>query len=120
MDAITAWFQNSKEYHSGVALYAALPTKKIHILKKLNKGKNNRNMSLLVSILRKEKHAPLPEPEPLLIIEKPKNPDQEHINLEHIQQQITVESTKREFEGIRLGDLPAELRKSISLSRLWS
>lgn len=111
MDAITAWFNSSKDYHEGVALYAAMPTKKGHVLKRLNRGKNNHNMSLLVSLLRKGKNAPPPEEEPLVVIEKPKNPTQPQISQEHERSQLAHESARREFTGVRLGDLPSELRQ---------
>ncbi|SDT15525.1 hypothetical protein SAMN05192545_2893 [Maribacter dokdonensis] len=110
MDAIAQWFAGDKDYHQGVALYAAMPHKKTHVLKTLNRGKTSRNMSLLVSLLRTAKNIPAPEPEPLVVVNRPKNPDQAQINQELNRQQIAQESARREFTGVRLGDLPAELR----------
>jgi len=118
MDAITNWFKNSKEYYQGVAIYASLPTKKIRTLKLLNKGKSRKNMALLASELRKYKNAPVKKEVPKLIIEVPKvTPTQETINVEVQRRQTLNESSKREFGGIMIGDLPAELRPRYSRAR---
>ncbi|HEA19960.1 hypothetical protein LCGC14_1481680 [marine sediment metagenome] len=111
MDAIKAWFSGSKDYYQGVAIYASLPVKKTRILKNLNRGKNNRNMSTLVSELRKYGSMPKPvkKSEPVIVV-KEAHPDQKEINTEHVRTQLATESQKQEFTGIRLGDLPAELR----------
>lgn len=111
MDSITAWFSGSKDYYEGVALYASLPIKKTRILKNLNRGKNNRNMSMLVSELRKYNAKPKKVTKPVqVIVEVPRHPDQDQINQEHRRTHLATESQKHEFGGIRLGDLPAELR----------
>ena len=118
MDAITNWFKNSKEYYSGVAIYASLPTKKIRTLKLLNKGKSRKNMATLVSELRQYKNAPTKKETPKLIIELPKVvPTQETINVEVQRRQTLNESSKREFGGVMIGDLPAELRPRYSRAR---
>jgi hypothetical protein len=112
MDAITQWFKENKDYNVGVALYASLPTKKISVLKRLNRGKNNHNMATLVSELRHYKNAPVPNtPKPKKIIETPKKPTtQQTINIEAERRHISTQAVNREFGNIRLGDLPPELR----------
>lgn len=69
-------------------------------------------MATLVSLLRKYKNAPVKEEtkKPELPSPAPTAPTQEVINKEHERAQIAQESTTREFSGIRLGDLPPELR----------
>lgn len=109
MEAITQWFKGEQEYYTGVALYASLPEKKLSVVRRLNRGKNNHNMATLVSELRKLKNIPK-------ITQKPEKPifykkiTQEVINIKTQRQQQANESLKREFGGIKLGDLPAELR----------
>ena len=111
MDAISQWFRGSKDYHQGVALYASLPIRKTRILKSLNRGKNNRNMSVLVSELRRYKAKPVKiDTLAPVVMERLKVPTQEIINVEAERVQLASESQKKEFGGIRLGDLPTELR----------
>lgn len=111
MDAIINWFNNSKDYHTGVALYAALPSKKHHVLKRLNKGKNNQNMATLVSELRKFKNTPVIKPKAKVDIPvTPKPTTQTTINIEAQRKQQGNISVQREFNNLRIGDLPAELR----------
>lgn len=111
MDAISNWFNNSKDYHTGVALYAALPSKKLQILKRLNKGKNNQNMATLVSELRKFKNAPIIKKETKIVVPKIVKPTtQDTINIEVQRKQQGNVSVQREFNNLRIGDLPPELR----------
>lgn len=117
MDAITNWFKNSKEYHAGVALYASLPTKKIRVLKILNRGKTRRNMSTLVSELRKYKKAPAAPKVAPIVIQQPKIVTQEVINIEAERKHQVTKSTEKEYKGILIGDLPAELRPRYSKAR---
>lgn len=111
MEAISNWFNNSKDYHTGVALYATLPIKKNHTLKRLNKGKTPQNMATLVSELRRFKNAPVvkptPEPTPPAVT---KPTTQNDINIEVARRQHLKLSTEREFKNLRIGDLPPELR----------
>lgn len=121
MEAIVNWFKNSKDYHQGVAIYAALPVKKTRILKLLNKGKNNRNMATLVAELRKYKNGTTkvkPTVKESLTVQEPKRPStQETINVEVNRNVLKQESLQQEFAMVRIGDLPAELRVRYSRAR---
>ena len=110
MNAIAEWFNGSKDYYTGVAIYATLDNKKVRTLKRLNRGKNNQNMSTLVSELRKHNREPKLPPPPKNVIPKPLHPNQEEISTEHLQNQIAKQSADIEFSGIRIGSLPEELR----------
>tara|TARA_R110002167_G_scaffold364968_1_gene588350 strand:+ start:6499 stop:7260 length:762 start_codon:yes stop_codon:yes gene_type:complete len=114
MSLIADWFNGSKDYYEGVAIYATLPTKKLRILKKLNRGKNNHNMSTLVEQLRQYKNAPQkpqpPKKTPVIVENYTEVPDQEKINITHQRKKLAAESNKREFGGVLIGDLPTELR----------
>lgn len=117
MDAITNWFKNSQEYYAGVAIYASLPTKKIRILKSLNRGKTRRNMATLVAELRASKKAAKPKAVAAIVIEQPKIATQEVINIEAERKYQVAKRTEKEYQGIRIGDLPAELRPRYSKAR---
>ena len=117
MEKITDWFKNSQDYYEGVALYASLPSKNSRVLKRLNKRKNNANMSLLASELRKAKAKPVKPKVKKIVVEQPKIITQEVINKEATQKQQSNESVQQEFGGIRYGDLPAELRPRYSRAR---
>lgn len=116
MDAIINWFKGSKDYYEGVAIYAALPTKKPRLLKRLTKGKTNSNMATLVAELRKYKNAPKrAESKPNQEPPTPAIPiTQEIINTEVLRKHITTESAKAEYQGILIGSLPASLRQRYS------
>lgn len=117
MEAIEQWFNGESEYYQGVAIYASLPIKKLRTLKTLNKGKSRRNMSVLVSELRKYKNTYKPAISKPIVIAKPKAPTQTIINLEAERQQQTTKMVEREFKSIMLGDLPAKLRPRYSKAR---
>ena len=120
MNNISEWFRNSKDYYEGVAIYATLPIKKTRTLKTLNKGKSMRNMSLLVSELRKYKNGttkvkPSPKKE---VAPAPSKPiTQETINVEVQRNAVKQESLQQEFGMVRIGDLPAALRIRYSRAR---
>lgn len=117
MDAITNWFKNSKEYYAGVAIYASLPTKKIRVLKALNRGKTRRNMATLVFELRSFKNTyQQPKVKPI-VIEQPKVVTQEVINIEAERKHQITKRTEKEYDSIRIGDLPAELRPRYAKAR---
>jgi hypothetical protein len=121
MESISNWFQNSKDYYKGVAIYATLPIKKARILKSFNKGKSKRNMSLLVAELRKYKNGTTkvkPTVKESITVAKPKKPiTQEVINVAVKRTAQKQESLQQEFSGIRIGDLPADLRPRYSKAR---
>jgi len=119
MDAINNWFNGSNEYYEGVALYACLPIKNIRILQQLNRGKTSGNMATLVYELRKHKNnthvAPIvkaPVIAPIKVL-----PTQETVNVEVQRRQQVNESADKEFKGVMLGDLPAELRLRYTQAR---
>ncbi|QQV91412.1 hypothetical protein Leef1_46 [Polaribacter phage Leef_1] len=120
MEIISNWFKNSKNYNEGVAIYAMLPTKKTRVFKTLSKGKSNRNMSLLVSELRRYKNG---TDKPKLVKKKiitplPSKPiTQKTINVEVERTAVTQESLQQEFSMVKIGDLPAELRIRYSKAR---
>lgn len=109
MDAITEWFQDSKDYYVGVALYATLQNKKQRLLRQFNKGKTRRNMSALVAELRQFKNKPIPKP-PTSKLKQKAPATQAVINKEVVRKQQTTESVQQEFKGFLIGDLPPELR----------
>jgi len=111
MQAITDWFNGSKDYNVGVAIYATLPNKKHAVLKRLNRGRNNYNMATLVSELRKVKMQP-PKPKRKKVIPplQIQPITQDVINIEASRKLQAQQSITREFSNVRLGDLPPELR----------
>mgnify|MGYP003664376950 FL=1 len=118
MEQITNWFKNSKDYYEGVAIYASI--KKTRTLRTLNKGKSRRTMSLLVAELRKYKNGTTkPKPVPKTIVSEllKAPPTQETINVEVERTVTTQQSVQKEFTGLRIGDLPAELRPRYSRAR---
>jgi hypothetical protein len=120
MEIISNWFKTSKDYYEGVAIYATLPIKKTRTLRSLNKGKSNRNMSLLVAELRKYKNGTTKvkvdtKSATPPIINKPIT--QETINVEVNRNAIKQESLQQEFSMVKIGDLPAELRMRYSRAR---
>jgi hypothetical protein len=94
---------------------------KTRTIRTLNKGKTNRNMSLLVSELRKYKNSfknPLPTKKTLVIpAPKKTTTNQETINTEVARTAVKQQSVDREFAMVRIGDLPAELRMRYSKAR---
>jgi len=109
MEAITNWFNGDMDYNVGVAIYATLPIKKLNILKRFNRGRNNHNMSTLVKELRQFNNTPITPKQPKN--PTPKQPTtQNTINIEVERKQQVNTSLQRAFNGVRLGDLPAELR----------
>ncbi len=110
MEAIKNWFENSKDYYEGVTIYASLPNRKHRLLKRLNRGKSNQNMAALVAELRKYKAKPLIKKTVTPTIHLPVYPTQEQVTIEMEQKKIASESAKAAFGGIRMGDLPPELR----------
>lgn len=111
MQAITDWFNGTKDYNVGVALYASLPGKKIAVLKRLNRGRNNHNMATLVSELRKLKTLPPKPTKKKIVIPTPKQPTtQAVINTKATRNHQAQQSVNREFGMVKLGDLPPQLR----------
>lgn len=119
MQQIDNWFSNSKDYHEGVAIYASLPIKHPRLLQQLNQGKTNTNMATLVSELRKYNNTTLlrdtkqsvqPKKVNLKVDLLPKTTTQTTINIDAERKQQTNASITREFAGIKMGDLPPELR----------
>lgn len=110
MDSIKNWFKNSRDYYLGVAIYASLPNKKVSVLKKLNRGKTNYNMSVLVSELRKANKATGTQEKKTTKIISTAPVNQEQINTEVTRDNIKQQSAVNEFKGVRIGDLPPELR----------
>src|SRR5690606_41377364 len=51
MEEIEKWFE-SLEYNAGVMIYKSLPSAKMRIVQKLERGKNNHNMAQLIKELR--------------------------------------------------------------------
>lgn len=123
MDSINKWFKGDTDYYVGVALYASLPSKNPRTLKRLNRGKTNANMATLVSELRKYKSHTVPKrakPVVKFLYVPPKIPDQDTINMEMERRKLAQESAKKEFGGIRLGDLPEKLRpRLISAQKIF-
>lgn len=115
MKAIEDWLKSTnKDYHVGVALYATLPTKKTRTLKLLNRNKSRRNLSLLLSELRKYSNKPIKTQSKTITSTQLKPITQEVINTEAKQKQLINTSVKQKFGGILIGELPAELRPRYS------
>ena len=58
---IDEWFK-TMDYAAGVAIYKTLPNAKSRTIASLSRGKNDRNMAVLIGELRKAKNArPAPE-----------------------------------------------------------
>lgn len=124
MKQIEDWFNGSKNYDEGVAIYAALPIINRATLKSLNKGKSERNFAVLFRELRLAKKQPLkaiPKPKPKKTpptapITSPMD-KQEKINQETAQLQQKDQAIKKEFEKIHYASLPKELRPRFTAAR---
>ncbi|WP_421801771.1 hypothetical protein [Flagellimonas sp.] len=119
MEAIEEWFNGSLDYQQGVIIYASLPTCNHRTLRQLQKGRNSRNMSVLVSNLRKAKSSRPKKSKPIpKKIEKLVPPVKtEDVSREINRKVIAQKSAEKEYDGIRMGDLPHELRPKFSRAR---
>ncbi|WP_283640112.1 hypothetical protein [Mesonia mobilis] len=111
---IEDWF-TSMDYNLGVELYQNAPNAKNRTLTQLKRGKSNRNMSLLISELRKLKKANLPLTKTTTSTKtKPKKvklPQTDTaIHLELTRKQQKEDSAKSYFQKIKYGELPPELK----------
>lgn len=111
---IEDWF-TSMDYDLGVELYQNAPNAKNRTLTQLKRGKSNRNMSLLISELRKLKKANLPLSKTTTSTKtKPKKvklPQTDAaIHLELTRKQQKEDSAKSYFQKIKYGELPPELK----------
>lgn len=110
---IQSWLSNKhRDYETGVTLYANSLAVKTRILSQLRRGKNDRNMALLIGELRKVKTASsAPSPRP------PREPQQKTVNRKpqtveetHQRQDLIRKSTDTYFQKVRYAELPKELR----------
>lgn len=115
MEQITQWFNDGCPFDEGVVLYKSLPKPNISVLRKLKRGKNSYNKSLLIKELRLVKNKPT-------VVAKPATPKPQHkpipkveatdaiIAKEHQEQQTKVNALKVEYGSIKYAHLPAELK----------
>jgi len=119
MNKIEEWFSGNLDYYQGVIIYSGLPEHSSRTLRQLQKGKSQRNMSQLISELRKAKNSnigtlPVKKTIPPTV-SRVKEP--EDMSMEIQRKVISQESAKKEFDGLRMGDLPQELRPKFSRAR---
>lgn len=120
MKVIEEWFNGDLDYHQGVMIYASLDSCNQRTLRQLQKGKNSRNMSVLVSSLRQAKsNKSKKKSDPVKIVQKPKvlAVKGDAVSEEIGRRVIAQKSAEKEYEGIRMGDLPEELRPKFSRAR---
>jgi len=119
MKAIEDWFNGNLDYNQGLIIYASLDTCNQRTLRQLQKGKNSRNMSTLVSNLRKAKASRPVKKAPIVKkIEKMAPPVKVESVTEEINKKVIAQkSAEKEYHGIRMGELPSELRPKFSRAR---
>jgi len=115
MVTIQDWF-NKMDYQEGVLLYASHPLKNRRYLDKLQRGKNQRNMGLLISELRRLKKVNVstpvkqsPKPKTTQSTKKQSTKVNTPFKAQEQKKEISTRS-KLEFGGIMAGDLPPNLR----------
>lgn len=111
MKEVTDWFI-SKDYESGVQLYASLPGSNHRLIASLKRGgKNDRNIALLCKELRPYYSEELPVQVKAKIETKP-TPISKPVEVQKEQErkQIAEVSANNFLQKIRYNDLPPELR----------
>lgn len=119
MNEIEEWFSGNLDYNQGVIIYGGLPEHSPRTLRQLQKGKSQRNMSQLISELRRAKNSKI-KPSPVKKTVLPTSAQvvsPEDISVEIQRKVIAQQSAKKEYDGIRMGDLPQELRPKFSRAR---
>src|SRR5690606_38877031 len=116
MEEIEKWFENALDYNTGVRIYKSLPSAKMRIIQKLERGKSNHNMAQLIKELRVYKSlfqsnpsrvTPLTPKEPSSL---PGGSTDKEVATFFEKKQLKENSQKIVFGSIRYGDLPPELR----------
>ncbi len=111
---ISDWLNDkNRDYNTGVEFYAASPVVKTRILTGLRKGKNPRNMAVLIKELRPFKNkSAKPAPPPIAIAKKePIKPPRIKSVQQEAEKEILIQKSQESFfKKIRYGDLPVELR----------
>jgi len=108
---IADWFK-TMDYEAGVAIYKTLPNAKTRTIASLSRGKNDRNMAVLIGELRKAKNArPAPAEKKKPVAVKKTTPQQPEAPQKEAQENyLKQEASKKYFSKIRYGELPAELK----------
>lgn len=108
---ITDWLKNKhKDYDTGVKLYTESSVVKTRTLAALKRGKNPRNLSLLIKELRqlsKSRKPAAPAAKKIAV----KKPEPEPNTKSHPEKETLIQkSSQSYFKKTKYGDLPAELR----------
>lgn len=109
---ITEWLKDKhKDYETGVKLYAESSAVKTRTLATLQRGKNPRNLAVLIKELRQlsKKKAPQPPKGEHKTIPASKSKKPQSV-LQPEKENLIQKSSQQYFQKVKYGDLPAELR----------
>lgn len=109
---ITEWLKDKhKDYETGVKLYAESSAVKTRTLATLQRGKNPRNLAVLIKELRqlskKKGYQPPKGEQKTIPASKSKKPQSV---LQPEKEELIQKSSQSYFQKVKYGDLPAELR----------
>ena len=115
MEEINIWLENrKKDYQEGVELYGNTPGCNQRILSQLQRGKNSRNLSILIRELRKVKTsrpvAPKKQKPKAVSKVSQKSVVKTSPEEELKQKEAARQSVDKFFQRIRYGELPGELK----------
>ncbi|EKF56226.1 hypothetical protein I215_01848 [Galbibacter marinus] len=113
MESIEKWFE-TLDYNNGVIIYKSLPSAKVRIIQKLERGKSNHNMAQLIKELRLYKSSiQNRSPKPSISTKPkaiPKLTTDKEISIFHKKKALKEASQESIFGSVQYGSLPPELR----------